>query len=292
MENVTKFHLPEDIFHGEIVNREFDGKTRTPRSKAAEPIKDTDEVKRVAHYILYERPYRNEEMRKRDYLLFILGITLGLRAGDLRQLKLGDVMDADGALKHEIILIEEKTAKTRGKKKNLAPGEQPQHRTVYRHLYLNSTAKEALRMYLEGRVKIDYNAPLFGNMSNNNSEQFFDTVHAKPKGTVTKYKSKSGTNEGISVTSISRILKQIMEETGVHVHASSHMLRKTFAYRIAATAEDWNRGLMQASTALQHSSPAMTVRYLGLQGEEIEDAYMRITYDLAPATQRKETETA
>ena len=49
----------------------------------------------------------------RDYLLFVLGINIGLRISDLLQLTLGDVLDAKGKPAQQIIVKEKKTGKER-----------------------------------------------------------------------------------------------------------------------------------------------------------------------------------
>ena len=51
-----------------------------------EPIKTTKDINKVKQY-LYGKD------NKRDYCIFVVGINVGLRAGDLLSLKIGDVTD-------------------------------------------------------------------------------------------------------------------------------------------------------------------------------------------------------
>lgn len=259
--NATE-EVDEDDFSGQVVNWEFSGKTETPRSRPAEPIESLEQIERVRRYILYERKYRNEDMRLRDYLLFVLGINIGLRASDLRMLKVGDVLTPQGKLKRRIELVEEKTKETRKQKK-------------YRVIDLNDAAIKALRRYLRGRP-LDLNAPLFGNLSRNNSQKYLNTIAAKSTDGQQNVRRKSGLDVGLTTESISRILKAICAEAGVDVHASSHMLRKTFACQVRNKAKDPSRGLELTQNVMQHSSSGITLRYTGSVEKERREAYLSL----------------
>ena len=52
----------------------------------AEPIKNTRDINKIKQYL-----YGKEN--KRDYCIFVVGINVGLRAGDLLSLKINDVTD-------------------------------------------------------------------------------------------------------------------------------------------------------------------------------------------------------
>ena len=49
----------------------------------------------------------------RDYLLFVVGINVGLRVSDLLSLRLSDVLNTNGKVKDEVTVLEGKTKKTR-----------------------------------------------------------------------------------------------------------------------------------------------------------------------------------
>ena len=272
MDNVS-YIINNGNFQNSIVDDTFDGKTFTPRSKAADPLKTDEDIEKIKRYILYEKPYKNSEMRKRDYLLFILGINIGLRAGDLRALKIGDVLDDSYDVKDMIQLVEEKTEHTRKRKK-------------YRTIYLNDMAKDAIRLFLTGKT-IRLNDPLFPSCSNNNSSKYYETLSTKSEKLKEKYTNKTGVQEGIQVRSIERILKGIVKECGINIHASSHMLRKTFAYGIVRNAENFEYGLALAQEALQHSSESMTMRYLGFNEKVMRETYNKLNL----GSERKDTST-
>ena len=81
----------------------------------------------------------------------------------------------------------------------------------------------------------------------------------------------------LTVRSIERLLKAIVnDELHIPVHASTHMLRKTFAYHFLMEAPDRNRALELLSMQLNHSSIAYTLRYIGITQDEILDTCFRL----------------
>ena len=75
----------------------------------AEPIRSREDFNAIATYLHTQgRPYN----RQRNYTLFICGVTLGLRVGDLLRLTVDDVWDCEhNCPRHRVIIINEKTGK-------------------------------------------------------------------------------------------------------------------------------------------------------------------------------------
>ena len=69
MERIAKVEL-EEIEEKELAE-----------SKAAEPIKDKEDIRRISEYLV-------EQGRYRDNMLFIVGINVGLRVSDLIELRM------------------------------------------------------------------------------------------------------------------------------------------------------------------------------------------------------------
>lgn len=99
-----------------------------------EPIRDRRAIERIKSVLRGTSP--------RNYLLFTLGINLGIRIGDLLKLKVKDVRDNKGELKDSIYLREEKT------NKEAKPT-------------INEAAKEALDFYFEHNFNHNPEAYLF-----------------------------------------------------------------------------------------------------------------------------------
>lgn len=92
-----------------------------PKPKEVEPIKKQKDIEKVKQYL------KGKENR-RDYMLFVVGINVGLRAGDLLKLRIMDVI-SDGRLIDSVLIIEQKTHKPR-------------------EFTLNASAKDAIQYYL------------------------------------------------------------------------------------------------------------------------------------------------
>lgn len=76
----------------------------------------------------------------------------------------------------------------------------------------------------------------------------------------------------ITVPSLSRLVKGWCREIGLDGNYAGHSLRKTFA-RIHYF--EFGTKIATLMTMLNHSSPAMTLKYIGVQPEEVEAAYER-----------------
>ena len=74
---------------------------------AADPIKDYKYIEQIKNYFLTTGKSSN---RKRNYTIFCLGISTGLRASDLLTLKISDVYDGDKVV-DEVFIHEHKTNK-------------------------------------------------------------------------------------------------------------------------------------------------------------------------------------
>lgn len=71
-----------------------------PKAQEVEPFKNIKDIEKLKSYF--------KERSLRNYTIFVVGINVGLRAGDLLSLKVGDVRN-----KERTTVTEEKTSKTR-----------------------------------------------------------------------------------------------------------------------------------------------------------------------------------
>ena len=219
-----------------IADTSFEYEAPEVKKKAAEPIKDQQDVNMVAKHLLDHRRYR-------DYLLYVCGINFGLRAGDLLDLRVGHLVTGAGAIKDRFDILEKKTKDTR---------KTMQLRTIY----VNEAVEDALCLYLDdlmdkgGEIKL--NDPLFPNCSNNG-----------------KSDPKPMTRRGLDV-----LLKRIInEECGLPTRAGTHCLRKTFAYHFIMSAPDRTRAIETLQRVFGHSSQTVTLHYAGITDDEIMRTY-------------------
>lgn len=190
------------------------------KAEVVEPIKKVKDIKRIKQYLL-------GKANKRDYMLFVVGINVGLRCGDLLQLKINDVMNDDGTFKDKIAIDEEKTDKTR-------------------YFKLNESAKESIQIYLDSLKSYDMNDYLF--------------------------RSRKG-NEALRVDSTHKLIKTTLRDIGIKGNFGTHTLRKTWAYHTYMNNSSNPRILATLQKALNHSSQDVTLRYIGIEQEEIMDLY-------------------
>lgn len=186
--------------------------------------------------------YLIREERWRDNMLFIVGINFGLRASDLRLLRFCSLINDNLTFKDSFPVFEKKTQNTRKRKKN-------------RYITINSAVVEAVTLYLEHTEGVCLSDYLFRSVSNNDSGK---------------------QNAPLTVRSIDRILKGIAEELGITEKISTHTLRKTFCYHQMLMSNNDPRKLLLLSKMLGHSSVSITLDYIGITGEEMEEAYRNL----------------
>ncbi len=179
-----------------------------------EPIKNTRDINKIKQYL-----YGKEN--KRDYCIFVVGINVGLRAGDLLSLKINNVTDGN-TIFDTVTIKEQKTSKPR----NFA---------------LNKNAKEAIQLYINSLADYDFNDYLF--------------------------KSRKGGHLG--VRPLHHIIKTLTKDLGIKGNFGTHTLRKTMAYHRYIN----NVPLETLQKLLNHSSSAITLRYIGITQKVIIDCY-------------------
>ena len=80
------------------------------------------------------------------------------------------------------------------------------------------------------------------------------------------FKSQKGVNQPITRIQAYRIIKKACERAGLNEHIDTHSLRKTFGYHLYKKTKDV--ALLQ--NILNHSSPAITLRYIGINQDIID----------------------
>lgn len=185
--------------------------------------------------------YLIREKRYRDNMLFIVGINFGLRVSDLRVLRFSNVINDNLTFKDSFPVFEKKTRNTRKRKKN-------------RYITINTAVVEAITLYLENTPNVSLSDYMFRSVSNRGGNL----------------------NQPLSIKSIDRILKGIAIDLDLTSKVSTHTLRKTFCYHQMLMSNNDNRKLLLLQKMLNHSTPAQTLDYIGITGEEIEEAYRKL----------------
>lgn len=182
--------------------------------------------------------YLIRKKRFRDNMLFIVGINVGLRVSDLRMLRFSNLINDDFTFKESFPVFEKKTRNTRKRKTN-------------RYIVINDAVMEAVTLYLANTPGVSLSDYMFRSESYNGRN----------------------VNAPLSIKSIDRILKGVASDLGIKMNMSTHTLRKTFAYWTMVLGDNSQRQLLLLQKIFNHSSPAQTLTYIGLDKEEMAAAY-------------------
>ena len=179
-----------------------------------DPIRDEKNVVAISK-MLRDNP--------RNYLLFVMGVNNGLRAGDLLKLKVKDLRYLKVG---ETLKIKE--GKT-GKENVLA---------------INKTVFKALR-------------------------HFFEAV--KPLDDDFVFKSRKGENNPLTIQAVNSYIKHWTDAINLRGNYGAHTLRKTWGY-IQRT--KYGVGFELICKRFNHTNPAVTMRYLGIEDKEVNGILM------------------
>lgn len=101
-----------------------------------------------------------------------------------------------------------------------------------------------------------------------------DYIEEYPVEDFNEYLFKSRKGDGyISEKSLWKIVVDATAEAGIDRNVGSHTLRKTFGRFVFHNATDKNKALVILQTIFNHSSPAVTSRYIGLTDDEVSDVF-------------------
>lgn len=178
------------------------------------------------------------EHKDNKYVLaFTLGINLGLRANELLDLKMNQVFSPDGSVR----LIEDEEDTSDGI--DIYQSKTKKHRTVF----LNTACKDAL----------EWAFPIKGAY-----------LHSG------EYLFPSREGGAIQVGTFRKVLKEAAAACGLKQNIGTHTCRKTWGWhQYKYNSEKANLDITMLQRAFGHSSPEVTLRYLGITDEEDKALY-------------------
>jgi integrase len=176
----------------------------------------------------------------RDYALFVFGIYTGRRIVDLVKLDVRDVAIIDGKCRFRIAerlkILEKKTGK-------------------FIDLIIHPSARRALSKYLRARLK---ESPSMGALLN---DPLFSSQKPRRDG-----------QRRITQQHARRILSCAAQACGLNYKIGTHSLRKTFGYMLYQN----NTSIELIQKLLNHSSPAVTLAYIGITQDDMDEAILGI----------------
>lgn len=178
-----------------------------------------------------------EHKNNKYVLAFTLGINLGLRANELLDLKMNQVFSPNGSVR----LIEDEEDTSDGI--DIYQSKTKKHRTVF----LNAACKDAL----------EWAFPIKGAYLH--SEEYL-------------FPSREG--GAIQVGTFRKVLKEAAAACGLKQNIGTHTCRKTWGWhQYKYNSEKANLDITMLQRAFGHSSPEVTLRYLGITDEEDKALY-------------------
>lgn len=193
------------------------------RSSLVEPITDLESINKMSEILA--------EQSDRNYLLFVIGINLGLRVSDYTQLDIGFYRKA--CERGVVELIPSKTDKREPNENGCLVG---QYKIV--RLPIPKDLKNTIEEYIKGKDSDDYMFP----------------------------SRKGGTP--IRRETVWTILNDAAADAGLEINIGCHSMRKTFGY----WHYKYNNDIHLLMEIFQHSSESMTLKYIGVTGEDIENS--------------------
>lgn len=208
-----------------------------------EPIRDKKKIETMKKIL--------KAHNVRDYALFTLGINSGLRISDILKLKVSDAMDEKGRMKDRIVVHEKKTEKDiKDKDGNWIRRERGKGKSFK----LSDNTIKALSEYLATRDHPGADEPLFASR---------------------KHDKETGMPGHMQRAQAYRIINGVAKEIGLATDTNrigTHTLRKTFGYHAYKAGTD----LAVIQDILNHSSPGITLRYIGITQDEKDDVYVNL----------------
>lgn len=195
------------------------------KAEEVQPIKKTKDLKKIYAYL--------KETNVRNFAIFVVGVNVLLRAGDLLSLKWCDVLENDQkTFKKTVWITEDKTDKAR-------------------KVRFNDDSIAALQLYKDSLKQFNLNDYIFTSRK------------------VNKYGEKQ-----LDVKALHKIIKDTCNELGIKGNFGTHTLRKTGAYHIYINNIAENPTIISyLQKILNHSSQATTLRYIGIEAEQIDDIF-------------------
>ena len=179
-----------------------------------QPIRDIDTIHAIQND-LKTNNYRN-------YLMFEIGIYMGIRISDILNIKVKDIKN-----KESLKLREIKT----GKEKSIP---------------IQSHLKKEINYYIE-------------------QEQLTDNEYL--------FKSRKNILKPITRVQAYNILKKVAEKYKLD-NIGTHTLRKTFGYHFYKKTND----VALLMTILNHSEPSITLRYIGIEQDNVNKSLKNFKY--------------
>lgn len=265
-----------------LSNAEFDDDILIQADQTTEPIKNLADIQRIYDYFLQEQKnYRNAA-------LFVVGISIGLRISDLVCMRWKDFYHDDWTPRRDCQVVERKTAKTRGRKRNTI------NMDTFLKQFANCSEEEQLKALCQLRDNCEAvykeNQQVKAKPRKfRASPVVYSTLDLYLRSLTEENKTPSvgdyifpGGQEGhMGRQGAWKIIDKATKKLHLEIRVGTHGLRKTFGYQMMEANGRSSKALMTLQQLFCHSSPEITLRYIGITREDINHAYEDVGKALA-----------
>lgn len=243
--------------------KNYDYERHEGRNGTVDPIRNKEDIKRIADYFWGKGEYRN-------WCLFIVGINTAYRASDLLRLKVSDIADCE--LNGQLHIKKKASLRIKEKKTQ-----------KYRSVEISPKVIRYIEIYLQNNP-LHYEDWLFPSDKSSGKNSFrtnggvsvgeksgkFYLHEAQPK--------KAG--DPLDVDSFGKIMRRAQKDLGLTYRLGTHSCRKTFGYWFMQENKGDAYALAWLQKALNHSSQAITLKYIGLAAEDDKRFYESVDYGM------------
>jgi len=101
-------------------------------------------------------------------------------------------------------------------------------------------------------------------------DDYLKTIDSKEENFL--FKRRKGSNAPLTTYAVTMYVQQWCDAINLHINAGAHTLRKTWCYHQRKT---YGTSWEVIAKRLNHSSPSITRRYIGVKEEEVEEVLMK-----------------
>lgn len=214
-------------------------------SHKSDPITSESDIDKMVKVCLNKN-------KVRDAALFVFGCNLGLRISDIVSLRYKDIFDEAWHVREFIVIKEQKTGNVR-------------------KLFPNKAVNLAARLILKDRSK---------NTASVSGDDYIFVSESPHKAYVGDHV------KCIAPSTAFRMMKSVSKEAGVLGNIATHSMRKSFGHfvtekmpnRMSKTGDS----VLLVQRIFHHSTPATTMRYIGLSERDDAEAYASLNLGLSP----------
>lgn len=258
---ITNNHIKQE--KSSYVHRDSDG-AEYRKPSAGDPIRNQEDLKKIYTYFEQGLSSTSEVLNLRNYCIFMLGITTGLRISDLLKIKFRDVID--------ILKLNKFSKSKRNFKSNYIVDETFCDIFQDRLLTCEQKTGKMNRPIISTRIKKLLYKYITLLINNNIDFELSDYLWVSSPYGMNKISIK---NKPLANKNYYDVITKISKEITFteNYHLSTHSMRKTFGYWLFKNSTNQLETLAILQELFNHSNQRVTLRYIGITEENKRESF-------------------